>query len=822
MQDKLHIYPYQRISEGPIAGKHPFRHRVFNPKNKINLDWQSHLTGMANHLNSLLTLEQLLPAILIVFMSRAFILGELLPFVYACLAAFGYRNRTRSLLLAFCAGIGLLTVLQGLSLGSGIITLLVLLGVINYIKIPADKIWWGLPLLSIAVIFLSKTIIMFFTGISFYQEMIIIFEALISGVLTFVFLVAADSLKQRKPLATFSFEDIAAFMILGVGVIMGLNDVHLGGLSIAAILCRLGILIAAFLWGSGGGTMVGVMAGIIPSISSSIFAQSLGIYAISGLLAGLFRNFGRLGVIIGYMLGTLALSMFIAETQATILGMWETGVACLIFLLLPASLKEKLPIQSLGPISSLKEKDLNLTDLRIKDTARNRIEHLAGVFDELSSTFMEETGTGSQSGESAYLAYLYDEISAHFCTNCSRYEDCWGRNCYTTSQEILDIFSIIESCGEVNYEDCPVSFRRRCIYGREMMGTINHLFDNLRINEYWSGRLQESRSLVSRQLQGISQVMKNLAQEIDVRTVIDFELRERLLREVRKRGLDIKDLSPVRSGEQQLYINTIMPACGDGHGCELQVGPVISGLLGEKMEVCDKKCPRITGKGQCEFTLTRAFNYRVSSGAAQVGKEQICGDSFTIATLKEGKELVALSDGMGVGEKACSESQAAVRLLENLLSTGFDRETALQTINSVLMLRTTSESFATLDMLMIDLYTAELDVIKVGSAPSFIKRGQKVGVVTSNSVPIGILDNLDVISEKRALYPRDILVMISDGVLEASRDVGGEYWIQEFLAHVDEKDPQILAEMIINKALSLCHGQPKDDMTVICMHIELN
>ena len=821
MQDKLHIYPYQRISERPINGKRAFQRRVFNLNNKINWDLQSILAGSVIYFNSLLTLDRLLPAVLIVFMSRAFILGELLPFAYACLAAFGHRDRSRSVLLAVCAGIGLLTVLQGLNLGSALITILVLLGVINYIKMPAEKTWWGLPLLSIAVIFLSKTLIIFFTGISFYQEMIIIFEALISGVLTFVFLVAADSLRQHKPLSTFSFEDIAAFMILGIGVIMGLNDVHLGGLSVAAILCRLGILIAAFLWGSGGGTMVGVMAGIIPSISSSIFAQSLGIYAMSGLLAGLFRNFGRLGVIIGYMLGTLALSMFISETQVTILGMWETGIACLIFLLLPASLKEKLPVKSLGPISSLKEKDLNL-NFGIRDTARNRIEHLAGVFDELSSTFMEETRTRYQAEDSAYLAYLYDEISANFCSSCSRNEDCWGRNCYTTSQEILDIFSIAESSGEVNYEECPVSFRRRCIYGREMLGTINHLFDNLRINEYWLGRLQESRNLVSRQLQGISQVMKNLAQKVDVRTELDIELRESLLRDLKKRGLDIKDLSPVRSGGQQMYINTIMSACGDGHTCEYQVGPIISGLLGEKMEICEKKCPRITGRGQCEFTLTRAFNYRVSSGAAQVGKEQVCGDSFTIATLKEGKELVALSDGMGVGEKACSESQAAVRLLENLLSTGFDQETALHTINSVLLLRSTSESFATLDMLMIDLYTAELDVIKVGSAPSFIKRGKKVGVIISNSVPVGILDNLEVVSEKRALYPRDIIIMVSDGVLEVSRDIAGEFWIQEFLSDVDEKDPQILAEMIINKALSLCHGQPADDMTVICMYVELN
>ena len=260
---------------------------------------------------------------------------------------------------------------------------------------------------------------------------------------------------------------------------------------------------------------------------------------------------------------------------------------------------------------------------------------------------------------------------------------------------------------------------------------------------------------------------------------------------------------------------------GDGQACENAVAMFVSGVTGEKMEVCSKECPRFMGKGPCEFTLTRAFTYKVLSGAAQVGKETVCGDSFTIATLKEGKELVALSDGMGVGEKACNESQAAVRLLENLLSTGYSRETALKTINSVLLLRSTAETFATVDMVMVDLYTAEVDFIKVGSAPSFIKRGKKVGVVTSNSLPIGILDNLDVISEKCYLCPRDLLVMVSDGVLEAARGSGGEMWLQQFLSAIEEKDPQIIAEMIINKALGLCKGKPADDMTAICMYIDI-
>ena len=74
---------------------------------------------------------------------------------------------------------------------------------------------------------------------------------------------------------------------------------------------------------------------------------------------------------------------------------------------------------------------------------------------------------------------------------------------------------------------------------------------------------------------------------------------------------------------------------------------------------------------------------------------------------------MALSDGMGIGEKASNESQTAVRLLETLLSSGFTREVALKTINSVLMLRSHRESFATLDMMIFDLYTGKWILLRL-------------------------------------------------------------------------------------------------------------
>ncbi len=816
--ERLEIYPYQRIIEHKSRKGNKKRAKVQFQLPKLNLSrlsgriWQSSLQ-MITPGNVLLALGSLI-------LARAFILGELLPYIYAFMAAFAWKSRERSTVTAIFALLGFATVLSGAGLWSNIITILVLVAVMTYTTVPEDKSWWGLPIITAAVIFLTKTILLAMTEISFYQEMVTVFEALLAGILTFVLLVASEVLSNRKALAKFTFEEMAAFVILGIGLVMGMNDIQVMGLGISSIICRLGILIAAYLWGSGGGTMVGVMSGIIPSIASSIFAQSLGMYALSGLLAGLFKNFGRLGVIIGFMMGNLAISMFISENQIALIGIWETGIASLIFFVLPESLKRVVPFESLGALT-LDNHEVDRMDNRIKASVGNRIQNLAEVFDELSSTFTTAFDSESQPPSIAYLNYLYDELSNGFCESCSRYRKCWEQECLNTSQQLLDLFNLAEAEGQVNYEKCSNAFKHKCIHGRELVSAINYLFDNLRMNEYWSGKIGESRELVARQLKGVSQVVKNLAEEIEVETSVDYELRSTLLRECSRQGINLKDITPIRSSGDGLVLEVVAASCLDGAGCELSIAPAISSIIGEKMEVCGRKCPRFKGQGACEFTLTRAFTYAVQSAVAQVAREDVSGDSYVITTLKEGKELLVLSDGMGVGEMASNQSQTAVNLLENLLTSGFNKEVALNTINSVLLLRSTTESFTTLDIVMIDLNTAEIDFIKTASAPSFIKRGRRVAMISSSSLPVGILDEVEVVSEKKALLPHDIVLMISDGVMEASRKVNGEEWIGQLLADLDESDPQLIAEMIINQALSLANGKPHDDMTAICAKIEL-
>ena len=125
------------------------------------------------------------------------------------------------------------------------------------------------------------------------------------------------------------------------------------------------------------------------------------------------------------------------------------------------------------------------------------------------------------------------------------------------------------------------------------------------------------------------------------------------------------------------------------------------------------------------------------------------------------------------------------------------------------------EKFSTLDFNMIDLYSGEITFIKVGAVASFIKRGKKVKPIISNMPPLGLVDSVDVEEVKSNVTTGDIIVTISDGILDVNEESLGRYnWIESYLEDCS-KDPKKLAEDILDRAKGLSGGRAKDDMTVV-------
>ncbi len=247
---------------------------------------------------------------------------------------------------------------------------------------------------------------------------------------------------------------------------------------------------------------------------------------------------------------------------------------------------------------------------------------------------------------------------------------------------------------------------------------------------------------------------------------------------------------------------------------------ILEGQMRMASRLMDEIASELAGGGRPTRQMEpRRLAY--GTGIAQANKNgvKISGDSALVRDLPENRLLVALSDGMGAGASAAEESKAAVRLIETLMGAGFDRETAVGTVNSVLVARGTGEVFATLDMMHVDLTTCDAEFVKIGACPSFIWRDNEVVVIRAQSLPAGILSDIPVETVHHKLAPDDTVVLVTDGVLQARKDPSKkEPWLASFLARLRWMPAQELADRILERAGVTARGageEIKDDMTVV-------
>ena len=232
---------------------------------------------------------------------------------------------------------------------------------------------------------------------------------------------------------------------------------------------------------------------------------------------------------------------------------------------------------------------------------------------------------------------------------------------------------------------------------------------------------------------------------------------------------------------------------------------MLSDILGETIIVSTEECAAYPN-GFCHVTFSSSKAYTVETGVAHAAKDGgfVSGDSYSTIELGLGKYAIAISDGMGNGERAHYESKETLQLLQKILQSGIEEKVAIKSVNSILSLRTTDEIFSTLDLAMIDLQNASAKFLKIGSTPSFIKRGNKIIKIQASNLPIGMLQEfeVDVVSEQ--LKAGDLLIMMSDGVFEGPKHVENyDLWMKRKIQELQTDDPQEIADLILEEVIRL-------------------
>ena len=205
----------------------------------------------------------------------------------------------------------------------------------------------------------------------------------------------------------------------------------------------------------------------------------------------------------------------------------------------------------------------------------------------------------------------------------------------------------------------------------------------------------------------------------------------------------------------------------------------------------------------------------LSIGEASYAFEDVSGDSCLSFSFGENKQALMISDGMGKGSRAAAESKLVVTTIARLLEAGFDVDIAMKTVNGILTAANRSDMFATVDLAIIDKENGRAQIFKMGAASTFVKHDGKVAILKRPALPAGIASGMNLEYIDVRLRRGDILVMVSDGITDCDRADPDCVWLRERLLSMGSRDPETVAELIVNKAAEKYGIRERDDLTVM-------
>lgn len=566
------------------------------------------------------------------------------------------------------------------------------------------------------------------------------------------------------------------------------------------------ILFFTYKYGVGQGTITGAVGGFALSLRGAPMAD-IGMFTMMGIIPAVFREMGRFPMAAIYMITAAVMGVLYKGMALSIEEMGALASAVVLFLLLPHSL-----VYRVDAAGGTGRQEL-LAAQNLRKIAKTRMKSFSDSFLRLSKTL--DTITEKQTKlKQQDVNRIFEDISEKLCKNCNHCNTCWENNFDETYQAACNLFDVAEKNGMVGKEDLPQIFLSDCIFADEFLAETNRGFEIAKINHIWHKRIAESREVIAEQLKEVSSVIQDITGEIYETALVAKSEEDKLARRLKAEYIHAKDITIFERGDKrkEIYLSA---ACKNGRCVTTrEAASIISEALGVKVKTSEAS-KSVISKEYENFIFIEDTKFKILTGVSRAMKENVSGDNFSILKLETGEMMVALSDGMGTGKDAGEESETVMSLLEQMIEAGFKAETAIKLINSSLVLRSERQIFSTVDISIINLFTGMCEFIKIGAAACFIKRENWVETISSTTLPIGMFGNVDYDTVTKKLYEGDVIIMVTDGVLDCLNVENKEEAMEKILLEIKSSNPQEIANRILDRTLTQTNYIPMDDMTVI-------
>lgn len=653
----------------------------------------------------------------------------------------------------------------------------------------------------------------YYSNHNIYDFIIVFMEFIITFVSAYIFSFGTKFLLNNRNKMYISPEEVVSLSLLIAFSIIGIGNIGLFGVSARGVLATVLMLIASILGGSTLGATSGVIVGLGFMISNVVSALYMGVYSFAGLVSGAFNKLNKYISILGYLLSWIIIYSYTSGITSNLSQIIDIAIGCLIVSLIPKSFFNKMEKLVKTKVDSNEAVYEYIT--RSKNLTNSKLMNIQRVYNELANTF-DKVRERDKVIDKRDISTIIDLIHNDECQYCSMQRICWESKFNYTYNLIYEIIEKIED-GEISTRDIPESFRKECMKPELIVRVANYYYKLYALDYDWSMKLSESRQVISKQIRDISKSIECISKGLEKDIMLDLDKEKEIFDELQRYNIIVDKVNYIQEDNDDFKITIEMKNCRDGCLCDEKLLKIISNFVGETLDIQKIGC-HCLGEN-CKVTLTRAEKFKVITEVATMSRDGhiFCGDNYTFMEIYDGKYMMAISDGMGKGKKAYDESSVTIDILENMMEAKIDKEIVINTINNMLLLKSSEEIFSTLDLGIVDLKKGRLETVKMGACSTYISRENKdVDLISSSSLPVGILSEINLDRHNVKIKNGDFIIMVSDGIVDAGKNNDfGENWLIYFLKKLTTTNPKEIANQILDRALELQLGEVDDDMTVL-------
>ena len=643
-------------------------------------------------------------------------------------------------------------------------------------------------------------------------------------------LIVIEEITERR---AFSIEEVMGASLLLSIAVSAFGDFSILGLSIRNIISILIVLVLG--WRNG--ILVGTTAGVTIGITLGIIAQNepliVAVYAISGMFAGILNKFGKIGVIIGFIIGNGILIYASKGTAMDLVVFKEVLIASLGLLAIPKW--AGIDIEGLVPEETFFPEFNNRRLTQSKETI-NQLNVVSETIKDMAETYNDEDQEDKkqemkEKNKKTFVRELLNNLDG-------LEENIFYEDMSNPESKIVDeLFKILLDKQEIDKNDLLETFAKFNNYIvtfeneklsqnmekeiEQIIKAVNYAYKTSKTDFIWEEKVRTNKKNVQAQLDGVSKAISSIAvkMEKNMKEEEEFvDVNKKAIVALEIKGIIVDEIE-INKKDNRYFIDVYLKEDSKiTENTDIEkIKKVLEKVLSEKLMINDSKTKKISKQGKRGFCFISEDKYLLQIGQATKIKDNspVSGDSILQIRLNDGKYLIALSDGMGSGPEARKSSQIAIKMLERLLMSGFDKDTSIDLINTTIM-NVNEEIFATLDIAIIDLYNGKIEFIKNGACPTYVKNNKKVQIIKSLSLPAGILENINLTTYDKDIENQDIIVLCSDGILDANVEYKNkELWVKYMLEDIEISNCQKIADIILNEAIDNNYGKAKDDMSII-------